>query len=306
MRKNCRWWTIGLWMAGTGFGCAGVPAASTMELEQKIVDGAPFPGLPAVGAITADGKAICTGTLIKPRMVVTAAHCVKDREAAAVKFVTGPNADRPEKILNVARLVPHPQYRTQAFAHDIAYLELTEDAGIQPLGVLKKIDKDYIGRELLFLAYGRDPGTAGEGALVVQKRAISFPITALNDLKFRFEKKGAILFRGEAGAPGLYKSGQGEYLLAGVTSCGSSPCTTFGVDTRIDAYRTFLGLSFFAQPLPEVGAGCGKENRAGRCAGRTLVTCESDCFETAVRRINCEAQGKECYSDRLMGWSRCQ
>ena len=63
-------------------GCGGSPLERVGSGSSAIVGGEEDPGDPAVVAIYAAssaGSALCTGEVIAPRVVLTAAHCIPDR-----------------------------------------------------------------------------------------------------------------------------------------------------------------------------------------------------------------------------------
>ena len=80
---------------------SGAPVLDVSVSQDRIVGGAAFAGLPAVGSLTINGSNWCTGTLIGKRKVVTAAHCLDDYAANQYKFAIGPNASSPTKVYNV-------------------------------------------------------------------------------------------------------------------------------------------------------------------------------------------------------------
>lgn len=254
----------------------------TEEIRDDIVGGQATSDFAAVGALTRFGGTHCTGTLIGPRKVVTAAHCVKGVSASSLKFVLGPSLSSAQHVLNVASVQAHPNYNANQLTNDIGIVTLSQDAPVAPMGVLPAMDASWVGRELIFVGYGNSNGVSQTGAGT--KRMVRMNITQVSSTTFRYQQPGKNTCNGDSGGP-AFADVNGQRLVAGVTSWGDANCTQFGVDTRTDTYKTFLGVGTTPPADP-----CQGETFAGKCSNNTVIWCENN----QVHQSNCTTQGKTC------------
>lgn len=93
-------------------------------------------GWEAVGRLEIGGKGFCTGALIAPDLVLTAAHCLFDKASRArigaekIEFRAGWRNGRAEAYRSVRQAVVHPEYRfgeaknARQIGRDLALLQL--------------------------------------------------------------------------------------------------------------------------------------------------------------------------------------
>jgi V8-like Glu-specific endopeptidase len=217
-------------------------------------------GHPEVGALLAhhafsDGTwEECTGTLIAPRVFLTAEHCDEGVGRVAVTFDSSYDAATGTTYWGTWH--GNPNYnQAQSDPQDIAVVVLDRAVkGIVPARLPAAGSLDSLDGTAQFtsVGYGAQAVTNGPGGKTFHYADVRYVSTGtLNSLTpawLRISQNpstgnGGTCY-GDSGGPNFLGAGSTETnIVAGTTITGDTPCRSTNVDYRLDtpAARTFLG-----------------------------------------------------------------
>lgn len=248
------------------------PSESVAERTAAVVGGALDSADPAVAAIlprridcaSPPPTPICSGTLIAPRVVLTAAHCIRGTTDLEVYF--GANAvDASGQFDVVVASAVHPKFDPSSNAYDVALLRLGDDPGVKPvpMGALAPSDVGIAARVVGFGTDGTTGSTPGT------KRQGLTKISSIDVASFRAAPNPAMSCVGDSGGPVLVATGDaGDETLVGVTVAGDVACKTYALDVRVDAVRDFVDPFVAATATAPSGMPSGSFGLPAICTGQ--------------------------------------
>ena len=231
-------------------------AAVAAAITNGVPDGSAHP---EVGALLApqqfsDGTwEECTGTLIAPRVFLTAAHC--DEGLSQVKVTFDSTYVAPGTTYTGAWHADPDFSKSNGDPHDLAVVVFDRDVtGITPAALPKlgQLDSLAHGDSITPVGYGAQSVTMGKGGATFHYADVRYrtvgSVNAMTKTWLRASMNASTgnggTCYGDSGGPNFLGAGSGETnIVAATTITGDFVCRATNVDYRLDTQsaRDFLG-----------------------------------------------------------------
>jgi hypothetical protein len=242
---------------------------ATSAREAPVIGGTITPDgeFPAVGALWLGDSIECTGTLIRPDVVLTAGHCVEP------KFIGGEipgftldndTVSAPPTVVLGDHAVQHPMFDInvemvpglQQF-WDVGLLFLAEPiTSVEPMTMATPTEAGAFAanQDLAIVGYGRTSDATFDSG--VKYDAIA-SLISWNDSEIQIGNgnDSPQNCNGDSGGPAIADFGDGPRLVGIVSRSFTldDDCLHGGIDTRVDYYRQWVLDQLDGAPPPDAG-----------------------------------------------------
>ncbi len=257
-------------LAACGAPAAPLPSAT---LSQAVIGGSADIAHGSVVSIVAQVDAaspeLCTGTVIAPRVVLTAGHCTIGQDPGDLVVGVGPSAGAPTTQLAVAAVITYPGYGGAddlPLGTDLGAIILAEDSGLPSVPLWSGDDANLVGNAVTLVGYGQTSASDLESSGTRQQ--VTLDVTSACSALVSFGDSTTNACHGDSGAPLLVSGDGGVASVAAIVSYGDPiACAKPTRAVRLDRYASWIASVLSGTARVDGGACAQCPGAATDCEG---------------------------------------
>ena len=249
-------------------------------------------------------QALCTGTLIAPRTVLTAAHCIYAYGTAESYVVTfGSYSDAPSRVIDVTGQYRDPAYNQLAWDFGILRLA-TPVLDVVPIALNEApLNQAHVGRPIRHVGFGL---TVANTMMAGVKQEVTYGVRQVASYTLESGAMGKQTCQGDSGGPGfMVLPGSTKEVVVGVVSYGDTSCAVEGFDGRVDVGAPWIHQTMggWEQPTCATDGACvpGCTPIDQDCACKPDGVCGSECLAPATD-LDCP---RDCAQNNICATQAC-
>ncbi|MFT3710180.1 MAG: trypsin-like serine protease [Archangium sp.] len=266
------------------------PSIVSTARSDEIIGGTVANGDPAVVSLSVrvggSYESLCTGTLIAPKTVITAAHCIYAYGQNLQYYVTiGTSAAAPSSAVQVAQQYKNPSYNQTAW--DFGLLRLSSPiVGVTPIPLNETpMTSAHVGRAIRHVGFGL---TVAGGQTNGTKREVTYNLRQVRQYTIESGAQGKQTCQGDSGGPAfMIMPGDTQEKLVGVVSYGDQNCSIEGWDGRVDIALSWIRstMGMWEQPTCATDGACVMNCMPAvdqDCVCKADGACSAECLDSAM------------------------